>query len=65
MGEDRLGAVAVNKLGSKMKVVEYVNTHDITVLFEAGDMVHASWSDFCKGAMMVTRQHSTKTGTLC
>jgi len=45
------GLVKVNKVGSKMKIIEYINHENIIVSFENGGIVNCSYGNFKKGAV--------------
>ena len=53
LSQDRIGTTKVNNKNEVMMVVEYVNTHDITVEFqdEYKARVHTSWGMFERGVV--------------
>ena len=56
---ERLGEIKINNQGEVMFIVEYVNTHDITVQFKAtGERVKTAYRDFVRGNV---KSHFTAT----
>lgn len=50
LSEKRIGLVALNKLGRKIKIIRYANSRDIDVQFEDGIIIeHRKFDDFKKG----------------
>jgi hypothetical protein len=47
--EKRIGMIGKNTYGSSMEVVEYINSSNIWVRFEKGNLVHTSMTAFCRG----------------
>lgn len=45
----RIGTIGYNNYGSRMIIVEYLDTNNIMVKFEKGELIHANWYNFCKG----------------
>lgn len=48
---NRLGEININNFGSKMKIIEYINSHNITVEFENGYKTTAIYQQFKKGSL--------------
>jgi hypothetical protein len=48
---DRLGAIRINKYGTKAQVIEYNKWNDVLVQFEQGDTTRTYWQYFDKGAV--------------
>ena len=49
--QERLGKVLYNKFGSKMEIIEYNSSPNITVKFENGYITHSSYRDFIRGGL--------------
>lgn len=64
--KERIGVTNVNNQGLIMKVIDYKNTHHVSILFEDGSIVNTEWRSFENGTVRnlnypITRNKGKKT----